>query len=285
MHILIIFGILVCRCSRNPLHPLRLFPNPSMARTHGGHSFRPRVHRSSPPPVAGQSTPLTATAAASHAPGPTAQAPRTYDTRVRPTPPSLTHPRPSRRAPPPTRARTSNPDESSNSRPQEPHSPLVQGPADDLPLDLSPTSIIRCPFFHRDPIISNLDCSTREVHCETYYDFPAFAADSELRDSMRLVQRYSMDPFITPRRFFYPRVVIEFYHTMTSKRLPHPTIIHFSIDGHEGTLQAADIAAAFHFPTVLANSADYRLCPHPFPREMVRILSRDVTIESILFRR
>ena len=89
---------------------------------------------------------------------------------------------------------------------------------------------------------------------------------------------------MTPCQFFYPRVVIEFYHTMTSRRVSHPTVIHFSIDGHEGTLQAADIAAAFHFPTVLANSADYKLWPHPLPREMVRILSRDVTTGSVLFR-
>ena len=89
---------------------------------------------------------------------------------------------------------------------------------------------------------------------------------------------------MTPRWFFYPRVVIEFYHTMTSRRVPHP-VIHFSIYGREGTLQAADIAAAFHFPTVPANLADYRLWPHPLAREMVRILSRDVKIRSILFWR
>ena len=91
---------------------------------------------------------------------------------------------------------------------------------------------------------------------------------------MRLVQWY-----------FYPRVVIEFYHTMTSKRVPHPTVIHFSIDGREGTLRAANIVAAFHFPIVLANSVDYRLWPHPLPREMVCILSRDMTVGSVLFRR
>ena len=102
---------------------------------------------------------------------------------------------------------------------------------------------------------------------------------------MRLVQRYSFEPFITPRQFFYAQVVIEFYHTMTSKRVPHPTIIHFLIDGCEGTLQAVDIATTFHFPIVLANSADYRLWPHPLPREMVRILSRDITAGSILFQR
>ena len=123
------------------------------------------------------------------------------------------------------------------------------------------------------------------MHYETYYDFPAFVADPELRGSMNLVQRYSLKPFITPHRFFYPRAVIEFYHIMTSRRVPHPTVIHFSIDGREKTLQAIDIAAAFHFPTILANSADYRLWPHPSPRKMVRILFRDVTAGSILFRR
>ena len=123
------------------------------------------------------------------------------------------------------------------------------------------------------------------MHCETYYDFPAFAADPELRDSMRLVQRYSLEPFITPHQFLYPRVIMEFYHTMTSWRVPHPTIIHFSIDGREGTLWAADIAAVFHFPIVLTNSADYRLWPHPLPREMVRILSKDIIAGFVVFQR
>ena len=90
---------------------------------------------------------------------------------------------------------------------------------------------------------------------------------------------------MTLHRFFYSRVVIEFYHTMTSRRVPHPTVIHFSIDGHEGTLQAADIAVAFHFHAVLANSVNYRIWPHPLTREMVHILSRDVTTGSVLFQR
>ena len=89
LHIPIIFGILVYRCSRNPLHPLSLFPNPSMARTRGGHSFRPRVRPSS---ASRQSTPAVAAAAASHAPVPAAPTPRRYDTQVEPTPPSPAHP-------------------------------------------------------------------------------------------------------------------------------------------------------------------------------------------------
>ena len=123
------------------------------------------------------------------------------------------------------------------------------------------------------------------MHNKTYYNFLAFVADPELRDSMRLVQRYSLELFITLHRFFYPWVVIEFYHTMTSRRVPHSTAIHFSIDGREGTLRAADIAATFNFPIVLANSDDYRLWPYPSPREMVCLLSRDITTGSILFWR
>ena len=90
---------------------------------------------------------------------------------------------------------------------------------------------------------------------------------------------------MVPRQFFYPRVVIEFYHTMTSRREANPTTLHFSIDGRPGILRASDITAALHIPVVLANAADYRQWPHPFPREMVQLLSMDATGGSILFRR
>ena len=78
---------------------------------------------------------------------------------------------------------------------------------------------------------------------------------------------------MTPRQFFYPRVVVEFYQTMTSMRDRNPTALHFSINGREGILRASDIAATFNLPIALANSADYRQWPHPSPREMVHILS------------
>ena len=49
--------------------------------------------------------------------------------------------------------------------------------------------------------------------------------------------------------------------------------------------RAIDIVATFNFPVVLANSVDYRQWSHPSTREMVRLLSRDMTTKSILFRR
>ena len=214
-----------------------------------------------------------------------APAPMRYHTRVGPIPPSPPHPKPSRRAPPSKRARTSGLGKPSSSRPLEPQSPPTQGPTGDLPPDLSPASIIRRPYFHYDPIADNLDYKTRDLHSEVYYDMSAFAVDTEFSDSMRLVQRYSLESFMTPRQFFYPRVVIEFYHTMTSKREPNPTAIHFTIDGRPGILRAIDIADAFNLSVVLANSVDYRQWTHPSSREMVRLLSRDMTARPILFRR
>ena len=88
-----------------------------------------------------------------------------------------------------------------------------------------------------------------------------------------------------PCRFFYPRMVIEFYHTMTSKREPNLIAIHFAIDGLPRILQATHIIATFNLPVVLANSADYRQWPHPSTREMVHLLSREMTAGFILFRR
>ena len=83
-----------------------------MAKIRGGHSFKPRVQPFSSPladaiaapgsvvaPTAGQSTPPAAADVASHALVPAAPAPRRYDTRVGPTPPSPPHLWPSRRAP------------------------------------------------------------------------------------------------------------------------------------------------------------------------------------------
>ena len=278
-----------------------------MVKTYEGRAFRPQVRRSSPPPT-GCSSPAAPAAAASPTAAPTATAPpttthaaaqgsaalgssastlapRRYHTRVGPTPPSPPHPSPSQRASPSKWAHTSGPRESYSYRPQEPQSPPHQGLIGAPTLDLSPASIIWRPLFHCNPIPRNVDCSERDLHDEVYYDLSSFSVDPELRDSMILVQRYSLEPFMTPRRFFYPRVVIEFYHTMTSKRKSNPTTLHFSIDGRPAILSASDIAATFNLPVVLANSASYRQWPHPLPREMVRLIFGDTIIGSVLFRR
>ena len=195
-----------------------------MAKTRGGHSssYKPHVQPSSPPPadvapppvgplvdatppsagppitdptaapVASLATSTTVVVVVQGASSPAAPAPRNYNTRVRPTPSSPPHPRPSKRASPPKRARISGPGESSSSQAQEPQSPPIQGPTSDFPLDLSPASLIRRPIFHCGPIIGNSDCSAKELHNEIFYDIYDFAALPKLKDSMRLVQRYSL---------------------------------------------------------------------------------------------
>ena len=49
---------------------------------------------------------------------------------------------------------------------------------------------------------------------------------------------------MTPRQFYYPRVVRQFYHSMTSREADGPLEIHFRIDDRRGVLSPAVISAA-----------------------------------------
>ena len=101
---------------------------------------------------------------------------------------------------------------------------------------LSPTSRIRRPMLTSDPIPCNVDLRARDFHREPYYNVPALTIDPRFRDSMRLITQYSLLPFMTPRKFYYPWVVLEFYHTMTSQGVPSPLELQFSVDGRQGVL-------------------------------------------------
>ena len=90
---------------------------------------------------------------------------------------------------------------------------------------------------------------------------------------------------MTPQKFYYPRVVLQFYHYMTSRGAPSPLELRFSIDDRPGVLRAADISVALGLQTVQANSGGYRDWPQPTHREMDRILARDTTAGPVLFRR
>ena len=147
----------------------------------------------------------------------------------------------SRRARPSKRARTSGPGESSSSRPEPTPSPAAKATSSP---QLSPASRIRRPLFVRHPIPGNVRLHRREFHGESYYDVPALMADPRFRDSMRLIEHYSLLPFMTPRQLYYPRVVLQFYHSMTSRGTPSPLELRFSIDDRPGVLRAVDISAA-----------------------------------------
>ena len=100
----------------------------------------------------------------------------------------------SRRARPSKRARTSGPGESSSSRPEPSPSPAE---ATSSP-QLSPASRIRRPLFVGNPIPGNVRLHRREFHGESYYDVSALMADPRFRDSMRLIEHYSLLPFMAP---------------------------------------------------------------------------------------
>ena len=110
-------------------------------------------------------------------------------------------------------------------------------------------------------------------------------ADHRFRDSMRLIKHYSLLPFMMPRQYYYPRVVLQFYHSMTSRGAPSPLELRFTINDRPGVLRAAGISAALGLRTVQANAGGYRDWPQPTQREMVRSLTRDTTTGPILFRR
>ena len=124
-----------------------------------------------------------------------------------------------RRARPSKRALTSGPGESSSSRPQP--SPSLAAKESSSP-HLSTASRIRRPLFTGTPIPGNVDLRARDFHGESFYDVPELTADPRFRDSMRLITQYSLLPFMTPRQFYYPRVVLQFYHSMTSWGVPSP---------------------------------------------------------------
>ena len=104
-----------------------------------------------------------------------------------------------------------------------PQSPPPQGASDSIPL--SPESILSTvmrPLFSCASIEGNTNYNKKDFHNKDFYDIPAFADLLELWDLMGLDQRYSLESFMTARHFFYPRVVIDFYHTMTSRGEHHP---------------------------------------------------------------
>ena len=188
----------------------------------------------------------------------------------------------SRRARPSKRACTSGLGESSSSRPEP--SPSA-APEETSSPQLSPASKIRRPLFVGTPISGNVGLHARDFHEESYYDVPALIADPRFRDSMRLITHYSRVSFMTPWQFYYPRVVLQFYHSMTSRGVPSPLELRFNIDDRPRVHRAADISAALGLLVEQANSGDYRDWPQPTQREMVGILTRDTIAGPVLFRR
>ena len=169
-----------------------------MVRTRGGSRIRPRVRFSTPERETAAPVPAPVPSPVPEAVPDEPLGFRRYQTRMGPRAPSLVPQRRARRAQPSKRARTSGPGESSSSRP--PPSPVAAAEATSSP-QLSPTSRIRRPMFVGHPIPGNADLHSRPFQQESFYDVPGLMADPRYQESMRLIDRYSLLPFMTPRQF------------------------------------------------------------------------------------
>ena len=199
-----------------------------MVRTRAKSRLRPRVRFSTPEREAPAPVPALVQSLVPEVVSEEPQGFRRYQTRMGPRAPSPVPQRRSRRARPSKRACTSCPGESSSTRPQP--SPVTSAVEATSSPQLSPASKIRRSLFVRDPIRGNVRLHHREFHQESYYDVPALTVDPRFRDSMTLIEDYSLLPFMTPRQYYYPRVVLHFYHSMTTQGVVGSLELQFSID-------------------------------------------------------
>ncbi|RVW83170.1 hypothetical protein CK203_044904 [Vitis vinifera] len=169
-----------------------------------------------------------------------------------------------------------------SSEPQPSHSPPIDS---QIPSGMAPEVLIRRPMLTQPPIEGNLDCRARPFHSKLCFDAATFRLQPELRDSFHLLQRYHMEHLLTPRDFFYPRVEMDFYQSMTTHHVREPTVIHFTIDGCHGILGARHIVEALRIPYEPANPEDYRFWTHPSQSEIVRILTRGASTHQYLMRK
>ena len=175
----------------------------------------------------------------------------------------------------------SEPEEPS-SEPQPPQPPPTDS---QIPFGMAPKVIIRRPMLTQPPIEGNLDCRARPFHSELCFDAATFRLQPELRDSFHLLQRYHMEHLLTPRDFFYPRVAMDFYQSMTTHHVREPTLIHFTIDGRHGIMGARHIAEALRIPYEPARPEDHRVWTNPSPSDIARILSRGASTHQYLMRK
>ncbi|KAL6311400.1 hypothetical protein AAG906_035480 [Vitis piasezkii] len=87
--------------------------------------------------------------------------------------------------------------------------------------EVAPEDVIRRPMLPQPPIEGNLDCRSRAFHSKLSFDLAAFRVRPELAQSFQLLRKYHMEHLLAPREFFYPRIVTDFYQSMTTKE-SHP---------------------------------------------------------------
>ncbi|XP_034700931.1 pistil-specific extensin-like protein [Vitis riparia] len=142
--------------------------------------------------------------------------------------------------------------------PEEPQASQPSPSEPQIPFETAPEVIFRRPMLTQPPIEGNLDCRARPFHSELCFDTAAFQLRPKLEESFQLLCRYRLEELLTPRDFFYPRVAMDFYQSMTTQQVRDPTLIHFTIDGRHGILGACHITEALHIPYEPSHFDDYR---------------------------
>ncbi|RVW63846.1 hypothetical protein CK203_055620 [Vitis vinifera] len=101
------------------------------------------------------------------------------------------------------------------------------------PFGISPEAIIKRPMVTALPIEGNSNCKAKPFHSELYFDIEAMRRHPKLQDSFGLLQRYHLESLMTPKEFFYPRVAMDFYQSMTTQgaRVLRQWIQHISDNG------------------------------------------------------
>ncbi|RVW97587.1 hypothetical protein CK203_046524 [Vitis vinifera] len=90
-----------------------------------------------------------------------------------------------------------------------------------------------------------------------------------------------MEQLLTPRDFFYPRVAMDFYQSMTTHHVRDPTVIHFTIDGRSWYSGARHIAEALRIPYEPARPEDYRVWTNPSPSDIHWVQRRGALLEAL----
>ncbi|RVW14718.1 hypothetical protein CK203_092647 [Vitis vinifera] len=156
-------------------------------------------------------------------------------------------------------------------KPQEPQPPL---PKPQIPAEIAPEEVIRRPMLTQPPIEGNLDCRARPFHSELFFDIAAFRVRPELTQSFNLLRRYHMEHLLTPRDFFYPRIAMDFYQSMTTNQVRDPTLFISLLMGGMAYWEHAILLKPCKFPMSQPNSIILELGPillagdgaHPFQR-------------------
>ena len=135
------------------------------------------------------------------------------------------------------------------------------------------------------PIEGNSNYRARPFHSELYFDLEVMQQQPELRDSFGLLQMYHLEHIMTPREFFYPIVAMNFYQSMTIQGAGSSTTIHFNIDGCQGILEARHIVEVLHIPYKPVDPAHFWEWSPVSQRDMVCILSRGTSGDSVILRK